>query len=82
MIPSGWDPTLADGFLAITDEQALTAARDLARQEGILGGFTTGANVAAAMHLAAQAPDRATIATIAPDTGLRYLSTDLLTSAE
>lgn len=82
MIPSGWDPTLADGFLAITDEQALTTARDLARQEGILGGFTTGANVAAAMHLAAQAPDRATIATIAPDTGLRYLSTDLFTSAE
>ena len=51
--------------------------RALARREGILGGFSTGANVAAALRLASTAPAGAVVATIACDTGLRYLSTDL-----
>jgi cysteine synthase A len=68
---------LCDGTIAITDELAIATARDLARREGILGGFSTGANVAAALRLAEAAQPGATIATIACDTGLRYLSTDL-----
>lgn len=76
-VPPAWDPALWDGTLAITDEEAIATARALARHEGILGGFSTGANVAAALRLAERAKSEAVIATIACDTGLRYLSTDL-----
>lgn len=76
-VPPAWDAALCDGTLAITDEEAITTARALARQEGILGGFSTGANLAAALRLAETSQPGATIATIACDTGLRYLSTDL-----
>lgn len=76
-VPPAWDPALCDGTLTVTDEEATATARELARREGILGGFSTGANVAAALRLAATAPHGSLIATIACDTGLRYLSTDL-----
>jgi cysteine synthase A len=52
-------------------------ARDLAQREGILAGFSTGANVAAALRLAAEAPPGFSVATVACDTGARYLSTNL-----
>lgn len=77
MVPPAWDPALCDGTVPISDEEATTVARDLARQEGILAGFSSGANVAAAMRVAAEAEPGANIVTIACDTGLRYLSTDL-----
>ncbi len=76
-VPPAWEPALCDGTLPITDEEATETARDLAEREGILGGFSTGANVAAALRLAADAPPGTAVATIACDTGLRYLSTDL-----
>ena len=76
-VPPAWDPALCDGTIAVSDEDAIGAARALARREGILGGFSTGANVAAALRLAETTQPGATIATIACDTGLRYLSTDL-----
>ncbi len=76
-IPPAWDPEVCDGTLAITDAEAIKAARALAQREGILTGFTGGANVAAALRLAADAPPGTAVATIASDTGLRYLSTDL-----
>ena len=76
-VPPAWDPALAAGAIAITDDEAITTARELARREGILGGFSTGANVAAALRLARTAQPGTTVATIASDTGLRYLSTDL-----
>ena len=76
-VPPAWDPALCDDTIAVSDDEAIATARALARQEGILGGFSTGANVAAALRLAAEAQPGATIATIASDTGLRYLSTDL-----
>lgn len=76
-VPPAWEAALCDGTAAIGDAEATATARDLARREGILAGFSTGANVAAALRLAAAAPPGAAIATIACDTGLRYLSTDL-----
>ena len=79
MIPPQWEPALCDGTIAIRDDHAITTARDLARREGILAGFSTGANVAAALRLAAEPPGL-TVATVACDTGTRYLSTDLFTS--
>ena len=76
-VPPAWDPALCDGTFAVSDEEAITTTRALARREGILAGFSTGANLAAALRLAAQAEPEAVIATVASDTGLRYLSTDL-----
>jgi cysteine synthase A len=77
MVPPQWDPALCDGTIPIGDDEAVSTARDLARREGILAGFSTGANVAAALDLAAAAPAGFTVATVACDIGTRYLSTDL-----
>lgn len=65
------------GFLTVDDEAAMLTARRLAREEGIFGGFSAGANVAAALELL-RGPERGgTIAVIICDSGLKYLSTDL-----
>ncbi len=77
LIPPQWDPSLCDGFLTVTDADAVETARQLAAREGIFGGFSSGANVAAALQLARIAQPGATIVTVAPDSGLKYLSTDL-----
>lgn len=66
-----------DGYLQVTGEEARGAARLLARLEGIFGGFSAGANVAAALHLLGGAEAGRTIAVIICDSGLKYLSTDL-----
>src|SRR5438552_1766542 len=78
LIPPLWQPELCDGLLTASDEQALAVARRLAREEGIFGGFSTGANVACALELAAGATPGSLVVTLAPDTGLKYLSTDLV----
>jgi cysteine synthase A len=52
-------------------------ARRLAREEGVFAGTSTGANVVAALKVAQRLGSEATVATIAVDSGLRYLSTDL-----
>lgn len=76
-IPQLYDSSLVDGFLTVTDAEAVRTARQLARQEGILCGFTSGGNVAAALRLARQSKRPLTIATVITDSGLKYLSTDL-----
>ena len=77
-VPPQWDAALCDGTLAIADGEATETARALAAREGIFAGFSTGANVAAALRLARDAAPGSLIATIACDTGLKYLSTDLV----
>ncbi len=62
-----------DGYLAVRDDEAIAAARSLAKLEGIFAGFSSGANVSAASQLLAGR----TVVTIINDTGLKYLSTDL-----
>ncbi len=66
-------PEHVDGRILVTDEQAIEAARRLAREEGIFAGFSSGANVAAALTLL---PGK-TVVTVINDSGLKYLSTDL-----
>jgi cysteine synthase A len=66
-----------DGFLTVTDQEAMEAARELARKEGIFAGFSSGANLAAAIKLLEGPEKGGTIAIIICDTGLKYLSTDL-----
>jgi len=66
-----------DGFIAVSDEEAIAAARRLARLEGVFAGFSSGANVAAATKLL-EGPCRGqTVVTMLNDSGLKYLSTDL-----
>ena len=68
------DFAMVDEMVQFTDRQAFTMARRLAREEGILGGGSTGANVWAALRLAERLEGPVTIVTIAPDTGIKYLS--------
>jgi cysteine synthase len=76
-VPPLWDPALCDGFLTVTDTAGIDTARRLATREGIFCGVSSGANVAAALQLAAAADPGAVIVTLIADTGLKYLSTDL-----
>ncbi len=66
-----------DGYLSVTGEEARATARDLARIEGIFGGFSGGANVAAALRLLEGPHAGGRVAVIICDSGLKYLSTDL-----
>ncbi len=66
-----------DGHLAISDAEAVVAARRLAREEGIFGGFSAGANIAAALRLLAGPEVGGTIAVLICDSGMKYLSTPL-----
>ena len=68
---------LIEDYLTVEDEQAFFTARELAKKEGVFGGFSTGANVAAALHLARAAQPGEVVVTIACDSGMKYLSTDL-----
>ncbi len=71
------DRTLVHRYLQVTDEQAASAARLLARTEGIFGGFSAGANLAGALQVLAEDERNGTIAMLVCDSGLNYLSTDL-----
>jgi cysteine synthase A len=66
-----------DGYLQVTDDEAIMTARRLAREEGIFAGFSSGANVAAALRLLQTALPGKTIVVLLCDSGLKYLSTDL-----
>ena len=66
-----------DGYLQVTDGEAMDIARRLAKEEGIFAGFSSGANVAAALQLLETNCRGKTIAVLLPDSGLKYLSTDL-----
>ncbi len=77
-IPKTYDSTVVDSVMQVKGEQAVLAARALARTEGLLTGFSGGAALFAATGLARrQANKRKTIVALIPDTGDRYLSTDL-----
>ena len=71
------DNDLIDGYLKVTDEQAIEMARRLAKNEGIFAGFSSGANVAAAMELLKTEFKGQTAVALICDSGLKYLSTDL-----
>jgi cysteine synthase A len=82
-VPKNLDTTLLGGVETVTNEEAFTWARRLAREEGILGGISTGANVAAAARLAAKPENRGkVIVTVAASFGERYLSTPLYQDLE
>jgi cysteine synthase A len=71
------NPDTIDGYLRVTDEDAIAVTRRLAREEGIFAGFSSGVNVAAAIELLRTTCRGKTIAVLLSDSGLKYLSTDL-----
>ena len=77
-VPEVLDTDLIDEVLRVTGDEARAAARRLALEEGILGGISSGAALAAALALAARPESEGkTIVVVLPDTGERYLSTTL-----
>ena len=77
MAPPLLTPGTYDEARAIEEREARAMARRLAREEGIFGGVSTGLNVVAALRLAEELGPEQTVATVAVDTGLKYLSGDL-----
>jgi cysteine synthase A len=67
------------GHLKVSGVEARGMTRRLAREEGIFAGFSSGANVAAALQLLHGPVRGGTIAVVICDSGLKYLSTDLWT---
>ncbi len=77
-IPKNLDTSLLSGVVTVTNDEALTWARRLASEEGILGGISSGANVFAAVKTASRPEFRGKrIVTIACSFAERYLSTAL-----
>jgi cysteine synthase A len=66
-----------DGYLQVSDAEAMETTRRMAREEGLFAGFSSGANVAAALQLLAGPERGGTVAVLLCDSGLKYLSTDL-----
>lgn len=77
-VPDNLNLAIVDDVVTVTNEDAIATAQRLAREEGILAGISTGANVWAALQVAARPENRGKlIVTIGGSTGERYLSTDL-----
>ncbi len=77
-IPGILDTGVYDEVISVTDEAALSAARDLARNEGLLVGVSSGANTYAATLVASRDENSGkTVVTMLNDTGERYLSSGL-----
>lgn len=75
--PSILRKDLIDEVIAVTDENAYHTARELAKQEGIFGGATSGANVWAALQRARKIGAGKKVVTVVCDTGIKYLQGDL-----
>ena len=76
-IPPLWKPDMVNRIERVSTADAKAMSRKLARQRGVFAGTSTGANVVAALRVAERLGSRATVVTIACDSGLRYLSTDV-----
>lgn len=75
-VPANYDATIVDEVRSVSNDAAIEAVRLLARTEGILAGFSSGAALSVAIEVAREAKGK-TIVVILPDSGDRYLSTPL-----
>ncbi len=77
-VPKALDTSVYDEIITVKTEEAYAASRELAKKEGVLAGISSGAALHAATILAARAENAGkTIVVLLPDTGDRYLSTEL-----
>ena len=82
-VPKNLHTQIVDEVIQITDEEAFTWGRRLAKEEGILGGISSGGNMAAAAKVAARPENKGkVIVTIMCSFGERYLSTPLFENDE
>lgn len=77
LIPLVLNCNIFEKVCVISDEEALSTSRELARKEGIMCGISSGTNVAAAKRLAKELGAGKTVVTVLPDTAERYFSTPL-----
>ncbi|MBQ1309066.1 MAG: pyridoxal-phosphate dependent enzyme, partial [Ruminococcus sp.] len=77
IIPDILNREIYDEIYVVTDEEALSTAKRLAREEGLMCGISSGTNVAAALKLAKKLGKGKTVVTVLPDTAERYFSTPL-----
>ena len=76
-VPDVLDTSLLNEVIPIADEEALEIARRLAKEEGLMAGISSGAAMAATLKVAERLKGPATLVTVLPSTGERYLSTEL-----
>ena len=76
-VPKVYEPKIVDRVIPVSDENAIATARRLAAEEGILAGISCGANMFAALQVAREAGTGKIVLVVLPDTGERYLTTDL-----
>ena len=77
-VPHNFDRNVADSIIRVKNEDAMAASRLLAAREGILAGISSGAALHAALLLSRRPENKGkTIVALLPDTGERYLSTEL-----
>ena len=77
LIPDNLNTEIYDSIYIVSDEEAISTAKDLARLEGLMCGISSGTNVAAALKLAEKLGEGKTVVTVLPDTAERYFSTPL-----
>lgn len=77
IIPEILDQNIYDEVYVISDEEALSTSKRLAKEEGLMCGISSGTNVAAALKLAKKLGRGKTVVTVLPDTAERYFSTEL-----
>ena len=76
-VPAVLNRDLLDEVIPVTNDEAFEMARRLAHEEGLMVGISSGAAMAATLKVASRAEVPATLVTVLPDTGERYLSTQL-----
>ncbi len=76
-VPEIYAKEIVDEVMTISDEEAYEYARLMGREEGLLVGISSGANIAAAIKLAKKLGKGKTVVTVAPDGGEKYLSMGL-----
>ena len=75
-IPKNYDAKVVDKVMTVAEEQAYSCLKLLAKKEGVLAGISSGASLAVAVEIAKQEKGK-TIVVILPDTGSRYISTEV-----
>ncbi|MBV9074338.1 MAG: cysteine synthase family protein, partial [Acidobacteria bacterium] len=76
-IPKTFERNLCDEIIMVSDDDAFATVRELAREEGVLGGSSAGANVYAALQVAKRLGSGKRVVTIIPDAAERYLSKNI-----